>query len=304
MKWVVFLRLIRVFVLAILGLVLVGCEVLEPGEQEKVDTLVETYTDAFKERAVVQFGDVEVYDIDGELRNIDDSLTFPGFVKVAGDNLTGVIHLKDSEAESIRARYIVKDDTIVSNINSSKIKKSLMDDFDEIGLRVLMADIVNAKGESHLVSDDVLTYDTLVESGYPVNVKIVTDSDLSLFTVEDFNKIFNLMIESEVLDSYFQIEIAQVNRSNMENATDLMTHWRNNGLEFSKHSSVLYKGDYVKGDPRLSQYGVVATMVLDKARDGSIEYTDANSVRTKTYVRPFADGSHTQEVPLVEDDEE
>lgn len=276
---------------------LTGCTEYTEEEKQKVDDLVNTQSSNFIQVAKEQYGDVKVLDIEGETYTEESSDEGFGISTRAGKNLTGTIEPKEEVPFDVV--FDVESQTIHSHRNLELINQSMSDELSEYGINVLAIEHLDSTTEKPKYSEDIRSYKDLVDLGKSMRFRVVTDTELGKFDPDHFNGIYDEMLKVDEKDNYLRIYMTQVVDTSDDNVRRLMRHWKHYGMAFSKHESILYKGEYVNGDPRLSDYDILATLNLDDSRDGAMKYTDSNDVRIVTYRTPNDKGEHTLEIELA-----
>lgn len=290
-------RVTRLLLVLLSALILTGCSEYTDEERQNVEDLVEAQSENFIRAAEKQYGDVKVTDIEGETYIRDASNVLPKTIRVAGKNLFGKVESKDGEPFDVE--YDVEKDIIYSYQTYEEINQSMADELEKHGINVLAIEQLDSRSEKPMYSEDITTYKQLVDMGKAMRFRIITDTKLSEFEPSHFNDLYDDMLATDENGGYLRVKMTRVMDTSDDNVMRLMRHWKNYGMAFSKHESIYFEGDYRYGDPRLSDYKVLATLNLDDSRDGAMEYTDSNDERTVTYRTPNSDGEHIREVELM-----
>lgn len=283
---------------SMLALSLTACFEYTDEERDKVSDLVHKESGNFKSAANSLYGDAKVTNIRGEKHRKDVSLVLPSVSVVAGDNLYGSIELKNGD--SFDAIYIVESGEIHSHRNYNLICDSFAEELARYEINALGVEMLDSASVKPMYNEEITSYKQLVDEGYSMRFKVITDSNLGGYDSSHFSILYDEMILLDENGGYLRVHIAQTSNSSKVNVDELMSYWHLHGMRFSKHESSYVDGYYDNGDENLSEFGVVSTLKLDDSRDGVMEYTDSNDIRIRTFRSPNSNGEYSYEVSLIE----
>lgn len=180
------LRILAVFAVIIVILGLTGCYKMSDAEKEKVKYLEQSYSEAFKEQAKVQYGkDAKVYNISAETDVLLDPL-FGGLGDssiITTGNLKGTIKIGK---ESFRGKYFPDLNEIYSQRNIKKIKNSIKDYFSYLNLNIVDFSVTNSAMVDDYLPDNIISYEDMLKDKRFLLITFYVTEDLGKVSPEDF----------------------------------------------------------------------------------------------------------------------
>lgn len=256
-----------VFIFILIISLLTACYTLDPEEKVKMNELVNEQSENFIKQAKIQYGNnIKVHDIRVEER-IAYHPVWIGATIYSGDNLLGVV--KGKAFNDFNAMYFPSENIITSDKNVDKITQSAIDDLESSKLKILDIQIRNSARKVHMLADEIISYEDIVDNGEYTTIRIVTNSDISELKLIDFDKIFKVMARHENEPHILNVEIVQIN--DIDKASKLGQIWSSQGMNFYRQLKYAWENDS-EHDIEIEKYSVVASMDVRSYYGGQLEY--------------------------------
>lgn len=185
-----------ILLLLFVSIILCFSSCMSEEERHKENELIKTYSSAFMEQAITQYGNkAKVNNITADTKAIYGSV-WPTVNFIAGEDLLGVVNVDGEEFDAIfsTAKSIIYSSRNVDNINSS-----MKDFFTYLDLAVIHTAI--AKNDSHksmFLPDDVITFEDFIQYYSYTVVDIYVTDNLSKIKESDFDILKDFDFEYDI----------------------------------------------------------------------------------------------------------
>ncbi|MDL2300509.1 hypothetical protein LJC01_02560, partial [Clostridiaceae bacterium OttesenSCG-928-D20] len=161
-----------------------GC--MSSEERQKASQLERNFSKAFKASVKETYGkSAKLSSIKADT-DISGGTVWPSFKLKINGVLNGTVKL---DGESFKAKYGTVNGTLSVQRNNEKIKQSIYEMFEPLGLDIVDLEIVNSSYDIYYLPEEVDTFEKMLETERHFTIQMFVRRDLSELRWEDFESI-------------------------------------------------------------------------------------------------------------------
>ncbi|MDO4719898.1 MAG: hypothetical protein Q4A78_04475 [Peptostreptococcaceae bacterium] len=238
-------------------------------ERLKMKALEMKYTESFKKRAKMQYGEkAKVKDIRAETVAWNNTV-WPIVHLGAGENLRGEIRIGEI---SFEARYFPDQDVIYTRENAERIEASAAEIFESMGMEVVKVSVRSSAGEYFWLPDEAVDFSAMLQNQYAMQVKVFVTSDLSEVALEDFDWLMKYWAAYN--QGSYRGSMTFIQLGDPSKLEKLDRAWDSSGIDFSLSNPRTYSGDAHDYVDVFEHYDLKASIYLSGDQGGTFYYMD------------------------------